>query len=52
MAKKKISKALKEPGTMLVQKTFEDFNNRKPSLNDPLELKDKQNPENLNTKKP
>jgi hypothetical protein len=48
MAKKKNSLAKNQPGTMLEQKTFQDFNNRKPSLSDPNESKSKLSPENLN----
>lgn len=47
MAKNKNSKASNRPGTMLNQKTFEDFNNRKPSLSDPNERKSKLKPEDL-----
>ncbi|HEY1062378.1 MAG TPA: hypothetical protein VGE44_11870 [Daejeonella sp.] len=45
MAKKKNSMGGNQPGTMADQKTFQDFNNRKPSLSDPNEIKSKLNPE-------
>jgi len=47
MAKRKNSQGLNKAGTMLEQKTFQDFNNRKPSLSDPNERKSKLNPEDL-----
>ena len=47
MAKRKISKGENQPGTMLDQKTFQDFNKRKPSLTDPNERKSKLEPEDL-----
>ena len=48
MAKSKSSRSVDQPGSMLEQKTFQDFNDRKPSLRDPNEIKGKVNPENLN----
>ena len=51
MAKLKRKKLGKQSIKMLDQKTFQDFNDKRPSLDDPLELKDKQDPENLNPKK-
>jgi len=47
MAKRKNSQGVPRPGTMLEQKTFQDFNNRKPSQGDPNESKSKLNPEDL-----
>lgn len=47
MAKKKNNMGGIHPDTMADQKTFQDFNNRKPSLNDPNEVKSKLNPEDL-----
>lgn len=47
MAKKKNRIGGNQPGTMADQKTFQDFNNRKPSLSDPNEIKNKLNPEDL-----
>lgn len=47
MAKRNNSQGGKQHGTMLDQKTFQDFNNRKPSLSDPNERKSKLNPEDL-----
>ncbi len=43
MAKKKSSPSVDHPGTMLEQKTFQDFNKRQPSLSDPNESKGKEN---------
>lgn len=48
MAKRKSSPSVNRPGTMLDQKTFQDFNNREPALSDPNESKGKVNPEDLN----
>lgn len=47
MAKKKNRIGGNQPGTMADQKTFQDFNNRKPSLSDPNERKSKLEPEDL-----
>lgn len=47
MVKIKRKRRVNKPLTMLDQKTFQDFNDRKPSLDDPLDLKEKQSPENL-----
>lgn len=47
MAKIKRKRRVNQPSTMLNQKTFQDFNDRKPSMDDPLDLQEKQSPENL-----
>ena len=52
MAKIKRKKRGNQSVAMLDQKTFQDFNDRKPSLDNPLELKEKQIPEQLNLKRP
>jgi hypothetical protein len=52
MAKIKRKRRVNQSVAMLDQKTFQDFNNRKPFLDNPLELKEKQNPEQLNVKRP
>ncbi len=48
MAKKKSSPSVEHPGSMLEQKTFQDFNNREPLLSDPNESKGKINPQSPN----
>jgi hypothetical protein len=47
MAKRKNSQAENQPGIKLDEKTYQDFNNRKPSLSDPNERRNKLNPEDL-----
>ena len=47
MAEKKSSGSGQQPG-MLEQKTFEDFNKKKPSVSDPNERKGKLEPESPN----
>ena len=50
MPKRKNKPSAVSPGTMVEQKTFQDFNNRKPSLSDPNEIESNENIENTNTK--
>jgi hypothetical protein len=46
MPKRKNKPSAISPGTMVEQKTFQDFNNRKPSLSDPNEMESKVKAEN------
>jgi hypothetical protein len=47
MGKKQTKRTVETPD-MLTQKTYEDYNKKKPSLNDPNESKGKVNPERPN----
>jgi hypothetical protein len=47
MPKRKNNPNAISPGTMVEQKRFTDYNNRKPSLSDPNELESKVNAENI-----
>ena len=44
MAKKQTKQTVKQPGSMLTQKTYEDYNRKEPSPADPNESKGKVNP--------
>ena len=48
MAKKLSNPNVQKPGSMLEQKTFEDFNKKEPALHDPNESKGKLNPHSPN----
>ena len=48
MDKKQSKQSVKNPGSMLEQKTYEDYNKKKPMLTDPNESKGKVNPERPN----
>ncbi|MGE0635619.1 MAG: hypothetical protein AB7G44_09760 [Bacteroidia bacterium] len=39
MGKKQINTGNPNPGSMLNKKTFQDFNNKQPDVNDPNEIK-------------